>query len=136
MTPSSPSTPCGSLCADPRRPALRLPYQLQRLNCDLWRTGGAGLRSSDRTEASVPEIDELESRRSERLVHLGGVIDVMGEHPLDDRSACVCPRPGPLGVIELFAKHLDGPSVEAVFDDLEGRIQCRSQRVGADHVLQ
>ena len=64
------------------------------------------------------------------------VIDVVGEDPLDDRAAGV----DPVGAQILAADHLaeahEGPSVEAVLDDAERRIERVDERCGAEDVLE
>lgn len=45
-------------------------------------------------------------------------------------------RPVPLGTAELFADHLQRPSVQAALDDPECRVEGIAELMGAEHVLE
>ena len=75
-----------------------------------------------------PEVDLRKAGGPEGLVQLGAVVDVVGEDPLQDPSTVVDPLLVTPSATDLLVQHVEGPVIQAVLDDPEGRVQRLDER--------
>src|SRR5216683_6298795 len=94
-----------------------------------WSTASAFARSRASARRLAPEVDLRKPRVAERLVHLGDVIDVVGEDALDHRAARVLPCLVPLVTANDLVERVQGPSIQTPLDDAECRVESRIELV-------
>src|SRR6266852_2497254 len=101
-----------------------------------WSTASAFAPSRASALLLAPEVDQLKARVAERLVHLGDVIDVVGEDALDHRAARVLPCLVPLVTAHDLVERLQGPSIQTPLDDAECRVESRRELVAVQDGLE
>src|SRR5216683_5455057 len=138
------STACSSPAAHARSPRSAATSR----QCSARRASSSAMRSLPWSTDSVfapsrpsarrlaPEVDLRKPRVAERLVHLGDVIDVVGEDALDHRAARVHPCLVPLVTAHDLVERLQGPSIQAPLDNAECRVESRIELVGVKDGLE
>src|SRR6266550_9350638 len=101
-----------------------------------WSTASVCARSKASARRLTPEVDQLKPRVAERLVHLGDVIDVVGEDALDHRAARVLPCLVPLVTANDLVERVQGPPIQTPLDDAECRVESRIELVGVQDGLE
>src|SRR5438552_1840000 len=134
---SSPAAQARSLrsAATSRRCSAR-PDSSSATRSPPWSTASAFARSRASARRLAPEVDQLKPRVAERLVHLGDVIDVVGEDALDHRAARVLPRLVPLVAADHLVERLQSPPIQAPLNDAECRFESRIELVGVQDSLE